>query len=488
MISLGIDIGGTGCKCVAFSDAGVQLALSYEEYPLAAGMANLPPEILMKSVFNVIRDCTNQLEIKNDIAAITVSSFGESFVAIDADGNALDDIRMYFGNSESAAFDALIEKVGAEKFMDICRILPDSSYSLAKMLYTMQIASRPVWKFLFIACYISYKLCGKAVTDVSLACRSLLYDVKQGCWSEELLDASGIREEQLPVVVPYGTALGTLLPEVATELGLPKDILVVIGTHDQIVNALGAGVQNVGDAVDTSGTCECITPLFPAIPETLDFQKNNFACVPYLEDRGYVTYAYNISAGSVVRWYRDALGYHLKENGKSIYDILNESSPIEPTCLMVLPFLQGMGGTPDVNPNMTGLIAGITTQTRLPDIYRAILEGISFEMRYNMEKLKEGNVHIQRLLACGGGARSSVWLQIKADILGCEIIPVQIEETGAMGSAILGFAAITGEKPTEIAARFLRYAESVQPNPVHAEIYNRRYELYKQLRAFYKEI
>lgn len=488
MISLGIDIGGTGCKCVAFSDAGEQLALSYEEYPLAAGMANLPPEILAKSVFHVIRDCADKLENKKDIAVITVSSFGESFVAIDEDGNALDDIRMYFGNSESAAFDALVEKVGAEKFMDICRILPDSSYSLAKMLYTMQIASRPVWKFLFIAGYISYKLSGKAVTDVSLACRSLLYDVKQGCWSKELLDASGIREEQLPAVVPYGTSLGTVLPEVAKELGLPESITVVIGTHDQIVNALGAGVQNVGDAVDTSGTCECITPLFSEIPETLDFQKNNFACVPYLEDRGYVTYAYNISAGSVVRWYRDALGYHLNEDGKSIYDILNETAPAEPTSLMVLPFLQGMGGTPDVDPNMTGLIAGITTHTRLPDIYRAILEGITFEMRYNMEKLKEGNVHIQRLLACGGGARSRVWLQIKADILGCEIIPVKIEETGAMGSAILGFAAVTGEKPTEIAARFLRYAKRVYPNPTHAEIYNRRYELYKQLRAFYKEI
>lgn len=488
MISLGIDIGGTGCKCVAFSDAGEQLALSYEEYTLAAGAVNLPPEILTNSVFNVIRGCANQLSNKGEIVAITVSSFGESFVAIDEDGNALDDIRMYFGNSESAAFDTLVEKVGAEKFMDICRIMPDSSYSLAKMLYTTEVTPRPVWKFLFIAGFICYKLSGMAVTDVSLACRSLLYDVKQCCWSKELLDASGIREQQLPVVVPYGTALGTLLPEVAKKLGLPENIMVVIGTHDQIVNALGAGVREIGDAVDTSGTCECITPLFPAIPETLDFQKNNFACVPYLEDRGFVTYAYNISAGSVVRWYRDALGCHLKEDGKSIYDILNETAPTEPTNLLVLPFLQGMGGTPDVDPNATGLIAGLTTQTRLPDIYRATLEGITFEMRYNLEKLEDGNVQTQRLLACGGGARSPIWLQIKADILGCEIIPVKIEETGAMGSAILGFSAVTVETPTEIAARFLRYAESVHPNPAHAEVYNRRYALYKQLRAFYKEI
>lgn len=488
MISLGIDIGGTGCKCVAFSAQGQQLALSYEEYPLPAGTVNLPPEILSNSVFNVIRDCADQLPNKDDIAAITVSSFGESFVAIDENGDGLDDIRMYFGNSESAAFDALVEKVGAERFMDICRILPDSSYSLAKMLYTMEIAPRPVWKFLFIAGFICCKLSGKAMTDVSLACRSLLYDVRQGKWSEELVNAAGIPMDTLPEVVQPGTSLGAVLPEVAEKLGIPASAIVVMGTHDQIVNALGAGVENIGDAVDTSGTCECVTPLFGAIPETLDFQKDNFACVPYLESKGYVTYAYNISAGSVVRWYRDTLGYHLKEDGKSIYDILNETAPTEPTNLMVLPFLQGMGGTPDVDPNATGLIAGLTTQTRLPDIYRAILEGITFEMRYNMEKLEAGNVRIQRLLACGGGARSPIWLQIKADILGCTIIPVEIEETGAMGSAILGFAAVTGENPMEIASRFRKYAAPICPNAANAEIYNRRYALYKTLRAFYKEI
>lgn len=489
MICLGIDIGGTGCKCVAFDHQGNQLALSYEEYSLAAGTVNLPPEILTRSVYHVIRKCADKLEKKSEIAAITVSSFGESFVAVDEDGNALDDIRMYFGNSESAAFDALVEKVGVETFMDICRIFPDSSYSLAKMLYTMEIAPRAVWKFLFIAGYICYKLSGKAMTDISLACRSLLYDVRNGCWSKELLEASGILKEQLPQVVQPGTSLGTLLPEVAEELDLPASAIVVMGTHDQIVNALGAGVQDVGDAVDTSGTCECITPLFEAIPDTLDFQRKNFACVPYLENRGYVTYAYNISAGSVVRWYRDALGGIFKSEAeqqkKSVYDLLNELCPDEPTSLMVLPFLQGMGGTPDVDPSATGLIAGLTTQTRLPEIYRAILEGITFEMRYNQEKLLEAGVKLERLYACGGGARSPVWLQIKADILNCEIIPVSTEETGAVGSAILGLAAVTGVSVFEIAKRFWQYEASIQPNPEHRQIYNKKYEIFKSLRKIY---
>ncbi len=488
MIVFGVDIGGTGCKCVAFSEKGVQLAISYEEYPLSAGFVNLPPEVLTRSVFHVIRQCADRIEDPAEIAAITVSSFGESIVAVDENGDALDDIRMYFGNSGNTDFDKLVETFGAERFMEICRILPDASYSLAKMLYTVKNTSRPVWKFFFVAGYLCYRLCGKAATDISLACRSLIYDVKRGNWSEEILKLSGIQAQQLPDVVQPGTLLGPILPELADTLGLPKTARVVIGTHDQIVNALGAGVQNMGDAVDTSGTCECITPLFPQIPNTLDFQRNNFACVPYLDTDGFVTYAYNISAGSVIRWYRDALAYHLKQDGRSIYDVLNETAPCEPTSLMILPFLQGMGGTPEVDPDATGLIAGLTTKTRLPDIYRAILEGITFEMRYNIEKLAQGGVRIDRMLVCGGGARSPVWLQIKADILGCDITPVQIEETGAMGSAILGFAAVTGQSPVKIASRFHRYADVIHPVAANREIYDRRYERYKQLRNLYKEI
>lgn len=489
MISLGIDIGGTGCKCVAFSDQGEQLAIAYTEYPLAAGQVNLPPDILQSSVFQVIARCTAQLDKKEDIAAITVSSFGESFVALDRDGVPLGDILLYFGSSESEEFTRLVERVGQERFMRIARILPDASYSLSKMLYTQKTAPRPVWKYLFIAGFICYRLTGKVRTDVSLACRSLLYDVQNGCWSEELMEACGIEPDTLPEVLPTGALVGQILPDVAAQLGLPKHIKVVMGAHDQIVNALGAGVDGVGDAVDTSGTCECITPLFAAMPERLDFQKNNFACVPYLENRGYVTYAYNISAGSVVRWFRDALGGYLKAEaeltGKSIYDLLNENCPDKPTALMVLPFLQGMGGTPDVDAGATGLIAGLSTQTRLPDIYRAILEGITFEMRYNQEKLAEHGIRFKRLYACGGGARSAVWLQIKADILGCDMIPVQSEETGAMGSAILGLAAVTGEKPFEVAARFRRFGACVRSNPENRVIYNRHYETFKALRGLY---
>ena len=157
MISLGIDIGGTGCKCVAFRDDATQLALSYREYPNPPGKVDLEAEVLRESVFAVIADCVRQLPAE-EVAAITVSSFGESFVPLDDRGRPLTDILLYFANSQSEDFDRLVHWVGEEDFMEAARVLPDASYSLAKMLYTAKTAPRPVWKYLFVASYIVWCL------------------------------------------------------------------------------------------------------------------------------------------------------------------------------------------------------------------------------------------------------------------------------------------------------------------------------------------
>ena len=488
MYSLGIDIGGTGCKCVAFTKDGTECAKAYKEYALPSGTTTLPAKILEDSTLFVLEECLKKIDPKK-VCAITVASFGESFVAIDKDGAPIGDILLYFGNHDTSSFDKVVERVGKDSFAKIAKILPDPSFSLANMLYTKEIAKRPVAKFLFIASYITYLLSGETTTDISLACRSLLFDVEKREWSLELCEKCGILRVELPEVVPTGSVIGTITPELSMKLNLNPDTKIVIGGHDQIVNALGAGVFNPGDAVDTSGTCECVTPLFAELPQNRDFQENHFACVPYLNTTGYVTYAYNISAGSVVRWFRDCFGDALKEeaakSGKSIYDCLNDICPDEPTGLTVLPFLQGMGGTPEVDPGATGLIAGLTTNTRLPQIYRAVLEGITFEMRYNQDKLNDGGVKFSRLYACGGGAKSAPWLQIKADILGVEIIPVLADETGAMGSAILGFAAVSNQPIFEIAKGFLRYGEPILPQSEYSEVYGKKYELYKALRKFY---
>ena len=488
MISLGVDIGGTGAKCVAFRDDGAQLALKYLEYPNPPGKVNLDAEVLADSVLHVIRACADALPDKAEVAAITVSSFGESFVPVDRDGRALTDIIMYFADSSSEEFSKLVSEVGEERFMEIARIKPDASYSLAKMLYTRSLPNVAVWKFLLVAGFICYRLSGVAATDISLACRTLLFDVEKRCWSRELLAAADLDPDLMPDVYEPGSVIGDLKPDVAEQLGLSAAVKVVIGAHDQIVNAMACGVCEPGDAMDGTGTTECIEPLFADIPRDMNFIAENYACVPYVDGRGYVTYAYNLSGGAVVRWYRDQLAQHLKDRADaenvSIYDILNQVCPEKIDDLIVLPYLQGMGGTPDIFPNARGVFWGVSMDTGLPEFYRAILEGLTFEMAYNLERMESYGIVPKRLFACGGGARSRVWLQIKADIWNREILPVETEETGALGSAILGFAAVMGERDRcEMAKKFVRIGAPVYPKQENVRRYREKYREYKRVRA-----
>ena len=492
MISLGVDIGGTGAKCVAFREDGTQMAISYQEYPNPAGKTDLDPRVLADAAFEVIAQCAKALPPGEAVAAVTVSSFGESFVPIDEKGEPLTDIIMYFADTQSGEFDELVSRVGAEKFMDITLTKPDAFYSLSKMLHTRRVAPRPVWKHLLISGYICYCLSGETAIDVSLACRTLLYDVKKGDWSDQLLAASGFGRGQMPTVLPAGTALGPLKPDVAARLGLTGKTQVVIGAHDQVVNALACGVSRPGDAADITGTTESIAPLYSRIPPGFDFQRSNYACVPYLNGPGYVTYAYNISGGAVVRWFRDSLAAHLlpqaKAEGVSVYELLNRQCPKGPGSLLMLPYLQGLGGTPDMLPQARGMMYGLSMQTTQADIYRAILEGLSFEMAINLEALKGFGIVPDRLFACGGGAKSQVWLKIKADVWNREVIPVLTEETGALGSAILGFAAVSGEKDLmRLAQGFVRHGEPIRPDPENAACYQQQLVRYRRIRRLMTE-
>ena len=486
MVFIGVDIGSSGCKCVAFTEHGKKLSMKYEEYKTAPGALNLPPELLIKSVFSVISGCVAGVESKNEIKAITVSSFGESFVPISKTGKPLTDIIMYFADKARAELDSIVDAVGAEEIMSTTRVMPDTMYALPKMMWTEKNVSEPVWKYLSIAYYAIYVLTGETVTDYTLATRTLLFDLERLKWSDKLLNISGIKKEQMPQVIPSGTVVGKILSEIANDLSIPPDVKVVAGAQDQVVNALGAGVLNEGECVDGMGTVECITPMFKKIPE-LEFTKRNYVCVPYLT--GYVTYAFIFSGGSLIKWFRDNLAGELRikaeQSGCSVYDLLNEGCPQNPTGMYILPHFQGAGGTPDMVKNARGLMYGLTMDTDLFDIYRAVLEGITYEMAYNLEVLNTFNISPSRIFASGGGAQSNAWLQVKADIFNREIIPVAEEECGALGSVMLAATALGYCKNEEEAAElFVKYKPSVCPNLHHISAYREMYEKYKRLREF----
>ena len=486
MVFIGVDIGSSGCKCVAFNELGKKLSTQYEEYKTAPGTLNLPPELLIKSVFSVISGCVARLEPKNDIKAITVSSFGESFVPISKTGKPLTEIIMYFADKARTELDTIVGAAGAEEIMSTTRAMPDTMYALPKMMWTENNVNERVWKYLSIAYYAIYMLTGETVTDYTLATRTLLFDLEQLKWSERLLSISGIKEEQMPHVVPSGSVVGSLLPNIADDLGIPADVKVVAGAQDQVVNALGAGVLKEGECVDGMGTVECITPMFNKIPE-LEFTKRNYVCVPYLT--GYVTYAFIFSGGSLIKWFRDNLAGGLKrkaeQSGCSVYDLLNEGCAKNPTGMYILPHFQGAGGTPDIVKSARGLLYGLTMDTDIYDLYRAVLEGVTYEMAYNLETLGSFNISPSRIFASGGGAQSNAWLQVKSDIFNREITPVVEDECGALGGVMLAAAALGYCKNEEEAVElFVKYKPSVFPNPQHTSIYQEMYEKYKKLREF----
>ena len=484
MTIFGLDVGSSGCKCVAFSEDGKEICSDYEEYTHLPGTPNLCPHTLKNAVFKVIKSCVDKLENSKAVSAIAVSSFGESFVPLDKKGNPISDIVMYYVDSPGDSFNRVVDSVGPDKIMEITRAKPVTMYSLAKILPILDSNSADVWKFLEIADYIVWCLSGETVTDFSLATRTLLFDIKKLMWSDQLLAAAGVKEEMLATPMKSGSIAGKLSHGAAAQLGLEDTVNVVICGQDQVTNAIGAGVFEEGDAVDGNGTVECITPIFKKMPE-LEFTNHNYVTVPYLDEKSYVTYAFNFTGGALLKWYRASFGIeHCGSPGESFYDYMNRMCPEKPSDIIVVPHFQGAGGTPDVVREAKGIICGLDLTSNSHSIYRALLEGLSFEMKYNLETINRFGIHPKRIFASGGGAKSAQWLQIKADIWDCEIIPLLTEEAGAQGAAIMAAATLNKESFVTTAKRFIRYGAPVKQSDRFKEEYEKKYNLFKSIRGF----
>jgi len=495
MIFLGLDVGSTGCKCVAFRADGEQLSLSYREYAHAAGHADMDPAAMEAAVLEVIGECTASID-RSAVAGIAITSFGEACVAVDRDGRALSRFMMYTDQRGRMECGQLIEKIGEDRLMEITCEKPDAMYSLPKIMWTVNNVPgvrEKVWKFLQVTDYLCFLLSGEATVSANFACRTMAYDVAAGCWSREILDAAGIPVENMPAVVPPGSIVGTLRPALADKLGLPASAVVVNTAQDQVAASVGAGVLEEGQAVDGTGSVECVTPIFGQMIRDPRFHSHNFVTVPHAVPGKFCTYAFNFSGGVLLKWFRDCFAAHLKEEAKqkgvSVYRLLDERCPATPSDLIVVPHFLGAGGTPDLIPEARGTISGMTMQTTLDDLYRAVMEGLTFEIAYNMEWLKEFGIPVHSLMATGGGAASPLWRQIKADILGCPITPLQTDQAGAAGCAMMAATACgVYASLREAAGCFVKPGQVCLPDPAMTGFYREKYQKYREIRGAALEI
>jgi len=487
MALMGLDIGSSACKAMVFNTKGKQLAYSYIEYPPFQNVYETNGNIIWENVKKVLKDCT--LQVKEEVTALSISSFGESFVPVDKNGKVLMNTMLYTDLRGSEQCERLVKEIGKERIMENSGVNPHPMYSVYKMMYikeTYPFVYEDTFKFLLIGSFIAYMLTGETVIDYSLAARTGIFDVIKKEWSELLLNKTDIDKNKLATPIKCGEVIGKIKKDIAEELSISKNLTVVSGGHDQICAALGAGVIDGGVAIDGTGTVECITPIFdkPILNEA--FLGNNYACVPYAIDGMYATYAFNFTGGSILKWFKNNFaGADIKtaeEMGISVYKLLDLKGAKKPTDLIVIPHFAG-SATPDMNESARGAFLGLKFDTDVSTLYRALIEGVTYEMVYNMEILAQNGIHISQLRAVGGGAKSDYWLQIKANVTGKTIVPLDVEEAGIVGTVIMAGVATGVYKSFEEAiALFVKKKREFEPNVNELEFYKSHYQKYKAVR------
>jgi len=486
---LGIDVGTTGCKVALFSLDGEMLGSAYREYDALnprPGWAELDAAAIWKDVKTAIQSVTTAYP-GAEIKALSVSSLGEAVVPVSDDRQILGPSILNFDSR------------GEEFLANLAALLPDdrlyaingntlgNHYSLTKLkwiqVHQPDLYTR-TYRFLHWSAFIAFMLGADPVVDYSLANRSLLFDIHKCDWADALLADTGLDRAKLPDTVPSGTVVGTVSTQIAADLGLPPDVRIVSGAHDQCANAVGCGVVDSGSAVYGMGTYHCITPVFADQPAPQIMIERGLNTEHHAIPDRYVSFIYN-QGGSLVKWFRDtfAAAEHrqAEAKGSSIYPALFEEIPAEPSRVMVLPHFTTTG-PPDFIADSTGLITGLRLETSRGEVLKGIIEGAAFYLKEMVDSLPETGIQTRDYRAVGGGSQSDAWVQTCADIFGQPFTRPVITEAGALGAAIIaGVGAGVFESYTQGVDAMVKLERTFEPDLHQNEQYQDRYQTYQRL-------
>jgi xylulokinase len=333
--------------------------------------------------------------------------------------------------------------------------------------------------------YLLGQLTGEAVIDYTMASRTMAFELDQLRWSEVVHQAVGLDESIWSRPVPSGTVVGRVRRALADDLGLSPDLLVVSGGHDQTCAALGAGAIGPGVGVVSTGTAEVLATVLaePLLSEAMF--ESSYPCYLHVAQGNYFTFSLNHVGGILWRWWRDQFGgpevAEASAKALDAYALMDERLPPGPSPVMFLPHLHG-SGTPTWDLRSKGAVVGLTLATTRHDVAKAILEGLTFELRLNLETLLACGMRVEALVAVGGGAKSSRWLQLKADILNRPLRTLCCREAACLGAALLAGTAVgIYHDLAEAVAQTVRYEREFVPAADRVAAYAGRYGTYTQL-------
>jgi xylulokinase len=488
---IGLDVGTTGVKAILMDHQGAVLGSATETYPTSMPQplwAEQEPEDWWLASVEAIRCILQKSCVAGtDVAAVGLTGHMLSLVALDITGQPVRPCIMWNDQRSGPQCEAITDQIGFERLMELTLNPAMPGFLAPKILWIRQ--NEPdnyarIAHVLLPKDYIRYRLTSGYATEVTDASGTSLFDVRNRCWSREMLDALEIPADWLPQCVESPEVTGTITIQASEVTGLSPGTPVVGGAGDQPAQAVGNGIVEAGQVSVTSGTAGVVfaTTDGPAVhPQGL---LHGFAHA--LPETWYLM-GVMLSAGGSLRWYRDALGQLEKETGELIardsYELLTaeaERAPVGSEGLLFLPYLTGER-TPYVDPHARGGWVGLTARHDRRHLVRAVLEGVTFGLRDSLEMVRGLGVEVRQVHASGGGARSPLWRQIQADIFGT-VVTISETEEAAYGAAVLasvgaGFFASVPE-----ACRQLVQSEShVEPIPANVVRYNELYEVYRQL-------
>jgi xylulokinase len=498
MSLLAVDIGSSRCKAVVFAVTGEILAehaWAYApEFP-APSQAEMDAERFWQAMCACSQAVSKN--ISDPVRALCLSSHGETFVPVNGRNEAIAPAVLNQDNRATEETVWLEKLFGRKRLFEITGLVAHPMYPVPKILWLRK--HRPGMfassvRFLSVIGYLLSRLGLPAYIDYSLASRYLAFDIRRRQWSEEILAATEINVECLPVAVPAGTIAGKLDAAAANQLGLSSGTIVVMGGHDQPSGALGVGAIDAGRVADSMGTYECLTAASdqPSLTDAALAASLNSYC--HVVPDKFITLAY-FPSGIMMKWFHDLLygeacGEGVSVEGSDAFDAevmhyaaLERGAPQGPTGLCVTPNLIGTCN-PDFNPHARGIISGLSANTTRSQIYKGILEGLACELSQMTEILANAVGEFRDIYVTGGGSRSALGLQLRAALSGRRLHVMKSPEAVSLGGAILaGVAAGEYGSFREAVEIVVREVSVVSPDSAIAAAYAQQVKQYRHSRS-----
>ena len=492
---MGIDVGTTGAKALLTDADGAVKATATTEYPMSTPQplwAEQQPTDWWTATVSSIDRILKQSGVTPDrIAGVGLTGQMHGLVLLDAQGDVLRPCIMWNDQRTGEQCAEITRRVGAERLLQLTGnpVLP--GFTASKILWVSQHEPhvyKEVAKVLLPKDYVRYRLTGEFFGDVSDASGTSLFNVGRRRWSREMLQALDIPHSWLPEVTESPEVSAQLSTSAAGETGLLDGTPVVGGAGDQAAQAVGTGIVTEGLLSVTLGTSGVVF----AASDNYRVEPNGklHAFCHALPDTWHLM-GVMLSAGGSFRWYRDTLGdaelAEAERSKRDAYQILTEEAArVPPGCegLLFLPYLSGER-TPHADPNARAAFVGLTLRHDKAHMTRAVLEGVSYGLRDSLELMRDLGLSIEQVRASGGGARSSLWRQILADVFETELATVEVTEGAAYGAALLAGVGV-GLHPTVIHAceTAVKASGRVEPGPAastYADFYPRYRSLYPAL-------